>query len=91
MRYRRRCSGGDVDRMAEVQKMDDRVDNLYSAIASYLARLGTANLSKNSAGDAMSAMTVTTELENVGDIIETNMSHLTSIFSRPICNWGRRY
>ena len=72
---------GDVDRMAEVQKMDDRVDNLYSAIASYLARLGTANLSKNSAGDAMSAMTVTTELENVGDIIETNMSHLTSIFS----------
>ena len=80
---------GDVDRMAEVQKMDDRVDNLYSAIASYLARLGTTNLSKNSAGDAMSAMTVTTELENVGDIIETNMSHLTSIFSSANLQLGR--
>jgi phosphate:Na+ symporter len=72
---------GRTDRMAEVRAMDDRVDSLYSAIASYLAKLGTHNLSGNSAGDAMTAMTVTTELENVGDIIETNMSHLTDICS----------
>ena len=72
---------GEIDRMAEVRDMDERVDNLYSAIARYLARISTTNLSKNSAGDVMSAMTVTTELENVGDIIETNLSHLTNICS----------
>ncbi len=72
---------GKTDRMAEVREMDVRVDNLYSAIASYLAKLGTSNLSGNSAGDVMTAMTVTTEIENVGDIIETNLSHLTDVAS----------
>lgn len=72
---------GRVDHMVKVRKQDDQVDILYGEIAKYLARIGRQNLSDDNANEAMSAMTTVTELENVGDIIETNLYHLTEIGS----------
>ncbi|MBF0446930.1 MAG: Na/Pi cotransporter family protein [Magnetococcales bacterium] len=70
---------GNVDHMTGVRDRDDQVDILYGEISKYLARIGRENLSEVSADEAMSAMTTITELENIGDIIETHLYHLSEV------------
>ncbi len=72
---------GNVDHMTTIRDRDDQVDILYGEISKYLSRIGQADLSKESADEAMSAMTTVTELENIGDIIETHLFHLTEVCS----------
>ncbi|MBF0357613.1 MAG: Na/Pi cotransporter family protein [Magnetococcales bacterium] len=70
---------GDVDHMSKIRDKDDQVDILYGEISKYLARIGQENLSEESADEAMAAMTTITELENIGDIIETHLYHLSEV------------
>jgi phosphate:Na+ symporter len=70
---------GKVDEMARVRKMDDQVDSLYGAIARYLTRVGRENLSTRSSNEALALATVNSEIENIGDIIETHMHHLATV------------
>ena len=72
---------GNVDHMATIRDRDDQVDILYGEISKYLARIGQENLSEDSADEAMAAMTTITELENIGDIIETHLYHLSEVCS----------
>ena len=65
--------------MTTIRDMDNQVDILYGEISKYLARIGRQNLSEANAQEAMAAMTVTTELENIGDIIEIHMFHLSKV------------
>ena len=72
---------GDTDKLAEFHEKDDQVDALYSAIKSYLTRVSRRDLNESSANEAMMLSTTTTEIENIGDIIEIHMSHLASMCS----------
>ena len=68
---------GDTEKMKEIAKMDDRVDEIHLAVTTYLAKVGSGTLSKNVSEEVMATIAATTEMENIGDIIENNMSHLT--------------
>ncbi|MBF0369675.1 MAG: Na/Pi cotransporter family protein [Magnetococcales bacterium] len=73
---------GNVDYMTTVRDMDDKADILYGEISKYLAKIGRGDLTEKSADEAMSAMTTVTELENIGDIVETHMFHLAEVCSQ---------
>ena len=70
---------GNTDHMTGVRDRDDQVDILYGEISKYLAQIGRENLSEASADEAMAAMTTITELENIGDIVETHLFHLAEV------------
>ncbi len=72
---------GSVDKMAEIREMDDQVDALYASISRYLSRLGRQDLSARNADETMNLATASTEVENIGDIVEIHMSHLASMCS----------
>ena len=70
---------GDLEKMKEIAKMDDRVDEIHQAVASYLAKIGSGNLPASVAEEVMATITATSEMENIGDIIENNFVHLTEV------------
>jgi Na+/phosphate symporter len=70
---------GNVTKMKEVRDLDDQVDALYAGISRYLAKVGRENLSETDSEEAVALITATSEVENIGDIVETHMSHLTSV------------
>jgi phosphate:Na+ symporter len=70
---------GNVTKMKEVRDLDDQVDALYAGISRYLAKVGRESLSEADSDEAVALITATSEVENIGDIVETHMSHLTSV------------
>ncbi|MCB1857988.1 MAG: Na/Pi cotransporter family protein [Gammaproteobacteria bacterium] len=70
---------GDTDKMSVVVDKDNQVDALYASINSYLTRVTKRDLMEGTANEAMMLTTTATEIENIGDIIETHMSHLASM------------
>ncbi|MCP4695597.1 MAG: Na/Pi cotransporter family protein [Gammaproteobacteria bacterium] len=70
---------GNMDKMAELRKKDDQVDALYAAINRYLSKISEQNLSSESADEVMALAISAAEMENIGDIIEIHMSHLTQM------------
>ncbi|MBF0193979.1 MAG: Na/Pi cotransporter family protein [Magnetococcales bacterium] len=70
---------GDLEKMKELAKMDDRVDEIHQAVTTYIAKIGGANLSEAVADEVMATITATSEMENIGDIIENNMTHLAEV------------
>ncbi len=70
---------GNVTKMKEVRDQDDQVDALYAGISRYLAKVGRQNLSEVDSDEAVALVTATSEVENIGDIVETHMSHLTNV------------
>ncbi|MBF0453378.1 MAG: Na/Pi cotransporter family protein [Magnetococcales bacterium] len=73
---------GDLEKMKEVAKMDDRVDEIHQAVASYLSKIGSANLPAKVAEEVMATITATSEMENIGDIIENNFTHLAEVCAK---------
>jgi phosphate:Na+ symporter len=72
---------GNADKMAQLRETDNQVDALYAAISRYLSRLGRQDLSARNADETMMLATASTEVENIGDIIEIHMSHLAGMCS----------
>ena len=72
---------GKEDKMVIIRDMDNQVDILYGEISKYLARIGRQNLTEKNSQEAMAAMTATTELENIGDIIEVHMFHIAKVIA----------
>ena len=70
---------GNLDEATKVRAKDDQVDALYAAITRYLTKVGRQNLSARSADEAMTFVTVASEIENIGDIVETHMFHLAGM------------
>jgi len=82
---------GNVERMNHVRELDDQVDSLYRAIAQYLARLSRENLSERDSNEAMALANVNSEIENIGDIVETHLHHLTTVCDANNISFGGEY
>ncbi|MEO5346754.1 MAG: Na/Pi symporter [Magnetococcus sp. YQC-9] len=67
---------GDGDHIIKLRKMDDRVDEIHRAVTRYLASIGATRLNDQTTDERMAAMTVSNELESIGDVIENNFAHL---------------
>ncbi|MBF0188216.1 MAG: Na/Pi cotransporter family protein [Magnetococcales bacterium] len=76
------CYNVKMEKMNELRDMDDQVDALYSGISHYLTEIGKTNLTKEHAAEAMMAMTVVSELENIGDIVQVNYHHITAVAAK---------
>lgn len=70
---------GNMETVAEIRAMDDKVDALYTATTQYLAKIGQQNLSDDVADAVLEAMSALTELEAIGDIMENNLAHLAQV------------
>jgi len=68
--------GSDLDRVEAVQRMDDQVDKLDRAIRFYLAKLSNSALTAEQSRKELELLAVTSDLENIGDIIDKNLMAL---------------
>ncbi len=59
--------------LREVADMDDRVDILHLSIVNYLGILSKEKLTKKQSRKLLALMEAVNDLENIGDVIETNM------------------
>ncbi len=82
---------GNVGRMSRVREMDDEVDALYGAIARYLARVSRESLSDRNSKEAVALATVNSEIENIGDIVETHLYHLTMVCDANNISFGGEF
>lgn len=64
---------GDTDDMTSLAEMDNDIDALYGSIIVYLRRLSHENLSTQYSDRLAHYLAVANYLENIGDMIETNM------------------
>jgi len=64
---------GDRQSLEEVRMMDDTVDVLYAAIIDYLAKISRQALSEQQTRELLQLMEAVSNLENIGDIVETNL------------------
>jgi phosphate:Na+ symporter len=67
---------GDRLMLKQVARIDDEVDLLHRAIISYLGRISRKRLTEEQTREFMSLMAAANDLENIGDIIETDLVHL---------------
>jgi phosphate:Na+ symporter len=67
---------GTRESLDEVQKMDDSVDVLHGKIITYLGKISQVPLTDVETEDFLRLMEATNDLENIGDIIETNLAAL---------------
>ena len=59
--------------LAELQAMDDEIDDLHGQIITYLGLIGRQSLSDEASDELVGLMETTNNLEAIGDIIETNL------------------
>jgi len=64
---------GNRQLLKEVENKDDSVDILHGSIVNYLGRLSQVKLSQKQTEEFLRLMEAVNDLENIGDIIETNM------------------
>jgi phosphate:Na+ symporter len=62
--------------LAEVEALDDEVDDLHGQIIAYLGAISRTKLDEESSGELSGLMEATNDLEAIGDIIETNLVQL---------------
>ena len=59
--------------LEEVRAMDDAVDQLHGHIVTYLGKASQVELSEAQTGESLGLLDAVNDLENIGDIIETNL------------------
>ncbi len=64
---------GDEESLRAVSKMDDDVDALHGQIVVYLGRISQTALTEEQTSEFLKLMEAVNDLENIGDIIETNL------------------
>jgi phosphate:Na+ symporter len=64
---------GDREGLEEVRRMDDAVDILYAATVEYLGKISKQQLSEEEMKEFLRLMEAAINLENIGDVIETNL------------------
>ena len=67
---------GDRGSLAEVQAMDDEVDILYEQIIDYMGKISKQKLTDRQTTEFLELMAALSDLENIGDTIETNLVFL---------------
>lgn len=63
----------DVKRLEDLAKMDGDIDILHGHIVDYIAKISRQELSNEQSLEVMNLLQVANNLEQVGDILETNM------------------
>ncbi len=61
------------EELDQIARMDDTVDRLYTQIIQYLGKLGRLPLTEAQTEEMIRLMEAVNNLENIGDIIETNL------------------
>jgi phosphate:Na+ symporter len=64
---------GDRQALETIRQMDDTVDILHAGIIDYLGKISKQQLSDEQSRELLQLMEAVSDLENVGDIIETNL------------------
>ncbi|MEW8507368.1 MAG: Na/Pi cotransporter family protein [Candidatus Thiodiazotropha sp.] len=64
---------GDRKSLDDVAMLDDEVDILYEQIIDYLGKIGKQPMTDTQTEEFLSLMAAVSDLENIGDTIETNM------------------
>jgi phosphate:Na+ symporter len=67
---------GDRVTLVKIAKIDDEVDMLHGHIIKYLGQLSQQKLSDEQTRNFLNLMSAVNELENIGDMIETDLIHL---------------
>jgi phosphate:Na+ symporter len=67
---------GNKDTLAAIRDMDDDVDILYEQILSYIGKISKGTLSESQTQELLNLMAALSELENIGDTVETNLVDL---------------
>jgi len=62
--------------LIEVRDMDDKVDILYEQIVDYMGRISKHSLTDQQTEEFLKLMEAVSDLENIGDTIETNLVEL---------------
>ncbi len=64
---------GDRQALEDVRTMDDTVDILHAAIIEYLGKISRQPLNEEQTRELLQLMEAVSNLENIGDIVETNL------------------
>jgi len=67
---------GDRAILREVEHVDERVDALHAEIVTYLGRISRLELTEMQTEEFLRLMDAVNDLENIGDVIETNLVEL---------------
>ena len=65
--------GGEKEDLLAIRGMDEAVDVLHGRIIVYLGQLSRAGLGEKESRELISLMEAANDLENIGDVIETNL------------------
>ncbi len=64
---------GSWSELAALERLDDEIDELHSAIISYLGRLSKQDLGSREVAVVQEYISAANDIENIGDMIETNI------------------
>ena len=67
---------GDLKELKAIEQRDSEVDEMHANLVHYLGKISQGNLTVAQTKELMAMISVVNSLENVGDIIETNMVYL---------------
>ena len=67
---------GNRESLKEIARIDDEVDVLYQHIIDYLGQISRRQLSEQQTRELTNLMEAVNDLENIGDVIETEMVYL---------------
>ncbi len=64
---------GNRETLAAIRDMDDQVDNLYAQIIAYMGQISKRSLTDNQTKEFLALLAAVSDLENIGDTIETDL------------------
>jgi len=67
---------GDLATLTEVERVDERVDALHAEIVTFLGKISRLELTEKQTEEFLRLMDAANDLENIGDVIETNLVEL---------------
>jgi len=76
----------DLTRISDIRRMDDEVDRLYTAIKLYLTQISREDLDEREGRRWTEIISLTINLEHVGDIVDKSLMELAEKKSR--YNWS---
>jgi phosphate:Na+ symporter len=65
--------GGNRQTLREIELMDNDVDSLHAEIVTYLGKISRQSLTEHQTRALMALLAAANDLENIGDLIETNL------------------
>ena len=67
---------GSKSTLLEIRQMDESVDALHAQIVTYLGKISGLKLTEKQSDEFLRLMDVVNDLENIGDVVETNLVEL---------------